>query len=50
MLDQHTYLVSELGRDIAAALGNQFDDVWISGTIQGLKRSRNSVYFDIGNR
>lgn len=47
MLDQHTYLVSELGRDIAAALGNQFDDVWISGTIQGLNRSRNSVYFDL---
>lgn len=47
MLDQHTYLVSELGRDIATALGNQFDDVWISGTIQGLNRSRNNVYFDL---
>ena len=47
MLDQHTYLVSELGRDIAVALGNQFDDVWISGTIQGLNRSRNNVYFDL---
>ncbi len=47
MLDQHTYLVSELGNDIADALGNQFDDVWISGTIQGLNRNRNNVYFDL---
>ncbi len=47
MLDDHTYLVSELGRDISATLDREFGDVWISGTIRGLSRKRNHVYFDL---
>ncbi len=48
MLEQHTYLVSELGHAIAGALDNEFGDLWVSGTISGLKRHSNgNVYFDL---
>ena len=43
-----TYSVAELTRAISYALEDAFaDDVWITGEISGLNRSRGHVYFDL---
>ncbi len=43
-----TYTVAELTRAITYALEDAFaDDVWITGEISGLNRSRGHVYFDL---
>ena len=43
-----TYTVAELTRHISNALNDAFaDDVWVTGQISGLTRSRGHVYFDL---
>jgi exodeoxyribonuclease VII large subunit len=43
-----TYTVAELTRAISYALEDTFpDDVWVTGEIAGLNRSRGHVYFDL---
>ena len=43
-----TYTVVELTRRIANTLDDAFvDDVWVTGEISGLNRSRGHVYFDL---
>ncbi len=47
-MGNETYTVAELTRAIGYALGDAFpDDVWITGEISGLTRSRGHVYFDL---
>lgn len=49
MIDAPTYSVGELARRIGYALEDAFpDDVWVTGEISGLNRSRGGhVYFDL---
>lgn len=43
-----TYTVAELTRRIGRALDDAFpDDVWVTGEISGLNRSRGHVYFEL---